>query len=392
MLLRSISKDARSYCLLHATGDSYQELRKAAMRHETQQRMFAEMGLHDRTERPINEVGDATGDWWWEDDEWDDSISAVGAGKCRRCGKTGHFEKDCKTDLSKTECFKCGETGHIGARCPQAKTAKAYSDSGSQSGKATEATGRGKGKGGQKGRGTSKGKGSKGRGRGGKGGKKGKMHEITEEEPAEEWHEEEEEGEGEDDAQASSLLIMPLFFDVENVSESNVEFSTMCDALMVSQVATDDSWSWWLLDSGASVTVMSAQYETQYTFSELGEVTQKGGFAAANGSPVKMTKRGCAKVSFEIFKSRESDEKRVHSVSLKCFVGNTKHNILSVPQLMENGWDIHFTSSGCYLEHHSGVVIGEIAWHCGCPWLKAVVPSKGADASQSSVSKVFPQS
>ena len=185
---------------------------------------------------------------------------------------------------------------------------------------------------------------------------------------------------------------MPLFFDVQNVAESNDEFSTVCDALMVSQVATDDSWSWWVLDSGASVTVMSAQYETQYTFSELGEVTQKGGFAAANGSPVKMTKRGCAKVSFEIFKSRESDEKRVHSVSLKCFVGNTKHNILSFPQLMENGWDIHFTSSGCYLEHHSGVVIGEIAWHCGCPWLKAVVPSKGADASQSSVSKVFPQS
>ena len=36
MLLRPISKDARSYCLLHATGESYVELRKAALRYESQ--------------------------------------------------------------------------------------------------------------------------------------------------------------------------------------------------------------------------------------------------------------------------------------------------------------------------------------------------------------------
>ena len=131
MLLRSISKDARSYCLLHATGESYVELRKAAPRYESQQRMFAEVGLNDRQERYVNELDDPTGEWW-EDDEWygaeEDSVNSVSA-KCLRCGKTGHVERDCKTDLSRVECFRCGEKGHIGSRCPKPKAkAKPNSD------------------------------------------------------------------------------------------------------------------------------------------------------------------------------------------------------------------------------------------------------------------------
>ena len=106
MLSRSISKDARSYCLLHAPGESYQELRKAALRYESQQRMFAEMGLNDRQEPYVNELDDPTAEWW-EEDEWyeEDSIHSVSAAKCQSCGKTGQTEKDCKTDLSKVQCF-----------------------------------------------------------------------------------------------------------------------------------------------------------------------------------------------------------------------------------------------------------------------------------------------
>ena len=173
MLLRSISKDARSYCLLHATGESYVELRKAALRYESQQRMFSEMGLGDRQERLVNELDDPTGEWW-EDDEWyeDETVSAL-SGKCQRCGKAGHFEKDCKTDLSKTECFKCGETGHIGARCPKAKAkARSHSDTSSQSSKTAESRTTGKPVS-AKGKGRGKSTQAKGRGRSGKGGKKG---------------------------------------------------------------------------------------------------------------------------------------------------------------------------------------------------------------------------
>ena len=44
MLLRSLPHDVRSYSTLHATGDAYTDFRTAALRFETQQRMFGELG------------------------------------------------------------------------------------------------------------------------------------------------------------------------------------------------------------------------------------------------------------------------------------------------------------------------------------------------------------
>jgi len=43
MLLRSLPHDVRSYSTLHAAGDAYTDFRTAALRFETQQRMFAEL-------------------------------------------------------------------------------------------------------------------------------------------------------------------------------------------------------------------------------------------------------------------------------------------------------------------------------------------------------------
>ncbi|CAE7259854.1 unnamed protein product, partial [Symbiodinium sp. CCMP2456] len=182
-------------------------------------------------------------------DEWyqEDSIHSVSAATCQRCGKTGHVDKDCKTDLSKVQCFNRPQYGHIGARCPKPKSkAKPSSETCNQSGKATETNSADKGSGkGPKGRG--KGKGPKGRGRSGKGGKKGKMHEVTEDVEGEYGAEDAgtyEVGDYEaEEAEANSLLVMPVLLDEENV-----------------QVDADDSWSWWLLDSGASVTVIAGHF------------------------------------------------------------------------------------------------------------------------------------
>ena len=57
MLLRSLPHDVRSYTTLHAAGDAYTDLRTAALRFETQQRMFAEF-MHLKVLRPLKSGGD----------------------------------------------------------------------------------------------------------------------------------------------------------------------------------------------------------------------------------------------------------------------------------------------------------------------------------------------
>ena len=229
------------------------------------------------------------------------------------------------------------------------------------------------------------------------------MHEVTEDVEGEDGAEDVgtyEAGDYEaEEAEANSLLVMPVLLDEESVQVPTTSlfshsaegtmysYTSLFDALMVSQVDTDDSWSWWLLDSGASVTVMAAHFEGYYALSHI-KNAQKGSFSAANGSAVDMQKHARATVAFETVKNLDSEQTVATKFVLNCFVGKTRHNIMSVPQL--NGWEIHFVNDGCYLKHHTGVIICEIAWYCGCPWLRAVAVAEGTASSKGPRDQGFP--
>ena len=60
--------------------------------------------------------------------------------------------------------------------------------------------------------------------------------------------------------------------------------------LMLSAVETDDTWQWWLLDSGASVNVLAEHFQQYYRckFDEGGALQQQAEYRAANGSAVKI--------------------------------------------------------------------------------------------------------
>ena len=208
--------------MLHSKDESYMELRAAAIRFEAQQRLFTELGASMTGSGRGHGVFQVQEEEFAEGEEYPEDlyVEAVGKGtsKCHRCGKAGHMQKECPTDMSQVKCFRCGQAGHIGSNCRSPK-AKA------------KALPKAKPKAGNKGspRKTTQGKG------GGKG-KKGKLNEIGEakevEEPEQEWAEEEQEEEEwpEESGTVSGVLMMPLF--VGSVEEAS------------------DGWMYWLLDSG----------------------------------------------------------------------------------------------------------------------------------------------
>ena len=168
--------------MLHSKDESYTELRAAAIRFEAQQRLFTELGASMTGSGRGHGVFQVQGDGAEEEGEdpedlYVEAVGKGGASKCHRCGKAGHMQKDCPTDMTQVKCFRCGQSGHIGSNCRSPK-AKA------------KALPKAKPKAGNKGspRKTTKGKG------GGKG-KKGKLNEVGEaeegEEPEQEWADEE---------------------------------------------------------------------------------------------------------------------------------------------------------------------------------------------------------
>ena len=126
MLLRSLPSDVKNYVLLHASGEGYTDYRTAALKYEQQQRLFQEIGAHGSSRHAHALEGDGSWegycDYYEEQDypaegaeeewEWDPeselwlntaAINKNSGVKCRKCGKTGHMQKDCNTNMGRVK-------------------------------------------------------------------------------------------------------------------------------------------------------------------------------------------------------------------------------------------------------------------------------------------------
>ena len=129
---------------------------------------------------------------------------------------------------------------------------------------------------------------------------------------------------------------------------------------------SDDEWRWWLIDSGAAVSVLSEQFKAFYKCSAEEQVMDT--YYAANGSAVTMRGEVQVTVGFET----GSGPKKSPSFRLKCRVGSTSHNILSTTQLVKRGWTAVQSPGETYLWHEeSSTVITDVVLWGGCPWLRA---------------------
>ena len=111
-------------------------------------------------------------------------------------------------------------------------------------------------------------------------------------------------------------------------------FPTVFPLLSELSLAADSTW--WLLDSGAAVTVLSDVHFSLFD-SKIEKFVDEGKFRAANGSSVKM--RGLATVTLE-FQMRNPSDGAVswRTATMQVLVGQTHHNILSTTALTDSGW------------------------------------------------------
>ena len=136
---------------------------------------------------------------------------------------------------------------------------------------------------------------------------------------------------------------------------------------LLSELCVEDT-SWWLLDSGASATVMSQS--TKHAL-QLGLLTQMDDsqYRAANGSPVVMS--GVTEISVWVLLSSDGSKNNWKKARLRSLVGNIRHNILSTSILCQSGWEFTQTGSSFSVRHvETGCEALETAYFAGCPWVR----------------------
>ena len=399
LFIRNLPHEAKQYVLLHSESESWDSLQSAALKYERQQRLYVELGAFSK--RLANEVAVTETN---EDETFgfSEDVSAVQTG-CSRCGKRNHDSSTCKTDLTKTSCFKCGLKGHIGRNCKtQGKGNKGQK--GGNDGKGSQADPKSKAKATPKG----KGKGKSGKGSGGKG--KGKMYEVGDEQSWEETGEQGEYTEEPDGETGGESLAMPLLggclsepceceFDLVleesmmsgSMSPLSLSFGLMCpvaddgcrdvswydglvcrplpcEPLLSSSVSfASDDHGWWLVDSGASVTVLCQDALNFFEVLDEEEVPKGPRFYAANGSQVTMNK----KVTVRAFIEMETKQggQVISEIKLSALVGETKNNILSTTQLVNKGWHLELNKVSKLVHNESGSFAVLTTWS-GCPWVR----------------------
>ena len=138
---------------------------------------------------------------------------------------------------------------------------------------------------------------------------------------------------------------------------------------LLSQMSMDDS-SWWLLDSGASATVLAERFATSYGVPRNSGGHQGDQFKAANGTAVKMS--GKAEVGVRVVMVDEWGTKRSHrNAQLKAMVGDIQHNIISTTSLCKAGWEFWQGDSWFELRNKAtGEVASEVGYFAGCPWIR----------------------
>ena len=116
------------------------------------------------------------------------------------------------------------------------------------------------------------------------------------------------------------------------------------------------------------------------------------GFRAANGTAVTMEALGTVEVQIPV---SYNGENKFMKGSMKTYLGNTRHNILSTTVLCSNGWQVIQKKGFVEVLHSSGYRVRSTAFHANCPWVQlfpmqhsGILGESGPQISSGSVSAI----
>ena len=138
---------------------------------------------------------------------------------------------------------------------------------------------------------------------------------------------------------------------------------------LLSQLSELTDASWWLLDSGASTSVLAESNLTAFGTQVTSEhMTDR--YSAANGSQVRMC--GTTDICVHMYMADDSGGRSMWKKAyMKVLVGSIKHNILSVTSLANSGWRFTQGPAGFDLYHAElNLHFMETAYFSNCPWVR----------------------
>ena len=359
VLLRSLPTQCRQWLVFNVVHEDFESYVDAALKYESQLRAWNE--LEAKPISPFNENG---------------------KGKGKDKGKGKNDGKETRT------CFECNERGHLAADCPNKKGNKKGNDKGKAKGKGKDGKGKQNGKGKDR-KGDGKGKSKKGKG---KGKRATETLSETGEQP-EDYPDEWSEIDAEDGGRLSAFAFQPAqprqqhvqfgFAHVKYFLRFVVQFLALVSIFLwyhkfpfqakpfLSQIQmTGMEPNYWLVDTGASRTVISDDAVKMYKVLRERRLDEPLVFYTANAAEVRIDKEVFIEVVFKVidFKGKS----KLQRFELRAAVGPVQHNLIGVAQMVRTGASLHYDHDGCKIFVSETSHIDCSIW-CGVPWIEAKI-------------------
>ena len=140
-------------------------------------------------------------------------------------------------------------------------------------------------------------------------------------------------------------------------------------AFLSASVASDEEPNYWLVDSGASRTVISEQFLRHYKVVKERTLPVPIVFSTADNSKISIDKEVLVECWFRVH-DEETGKTHVQLYEMRCVVGPVQHNLLAVSQLARCGNTFVWDPDGCSIVCGPGSSIHCLIWS-GVPWVES---------------------